>query len=404
MRRRAIVQRVSWIVAILLALATLVWALLPRPVEVHTAVAARGRLAATVSAEGKTRVIELYEVTAPVDGTLQRITVQSGDIVTMETAVARIAPIASRPLDPRTRSEAEAAVTAARAAVSRAEAAVRQAEAAAEHAESQLATARKMAERGAAPEQQAVHAVHEAQIRYRAVEEARAAARQARAELGRASTIVTAAGGPPSGVAVEVKSPADGRVLRVVRKSGGPVTAGTPLVEVGDVTHLEVVADLLSSDAARVELGVAATISDWGGAPVRARVRRVDPAAFTKISALGLEEQRVRVLLDLVDAPPPSLGHDYRVDVRIEVWRGDDVLQVPSTALFRHGDQWAVYAVRERRARLVIVDLGPTDGTRTVIERGLSPGAVVVTQPSDAVRDGVRVREIEALDRDTLTP
>ncbi len=391
MRRNKALRRVLWLLGALGALAVSVWVLLPAPVAVDAVVVSRGRLVAGVSAEGKTRVRQLYEVPAPVDGTLERISLQPGDDVTPDGVVARIAPIASRPLDPRAQAEAVAALAAARAAVTRADATAQEAKAALEHADSKLATSRSLADSGALPTQDAVHAGHEAEIRRRAVDEARAAASEARAELARASAVAGVAKGG-GGAALDVKPPAVGRVLRILHESGGPVAAGTPLLEIGDVTRLEIVADLLSSDAAEVELGASATISGWGGADLRARVRRIDPAAFTKISALGLEEQRVHVILDLVDPPPQNLGHDYRVDVRVATWEGRDVLRVPSTALFRHGQRWAVYVVRGGRASLASVEVGPNDGKWTAIERGLSAGEIVVTQPSDEVRDGVRVR------------
>lgn len=392
-QRRKKVRRLVWVLSGLVAIAGLTWVLLPSPVPVETVAAARGELAATVRAEGKTRVKQLYDVLAPVDGTLQRITVQAGDPVESDTTVARIAPLAVRPLDPRSRGEATAAVTATRAAVSRADAAVQEATAAAEHADSQLETARNLAERDVAPRQDAVHAGHAAEIAHRALDEARAAARQARAELARASAVVGTAGGASDGDAVVVTPLAAGRVLRILRESGGPVAAGTPLLQIGDVTQLEVVADLLSSDAARVKVGAEATITGWGGDTLAAKVRRIDPAAFTKVSALGLEEQRVHVTLDLVGEPPPNLGHDYRVDAHVVFWEGDDVLRVPATALFRRGSDWAVYVVRDGRARLTKVDVGPSDGTWTVIDRGVSAGESIVVQPSDEVRDGVRVEE-----------
>jgi HlyD family secretion protein len=391
-------RNLVWFGGGLVAFAGLTWTLWPGPAFVETVVVSRGPLAATVTAEGTTRVKHLYEVSAPVDGTLERLTVRSGDPVAPNTVVARIAPAAARPLDPRARAEADAAVAATRAAIGRADAAEQEARVAAEHADSQLATARRLANAGAAPPLDVVHAEHESEIRRRGLEAAQAAARQARADLARASAVVTTAGGSPGRGTVAVRPPAAGRVLRVVRESGGPVAAGTLLLEVGDVTQLEVVADLLSSDAAQVTPGTSATISGWGGAPIRTRVRRIDLAAFTKVSALGLEEQRVHVVLDLADAPPPMLGHDYRVDVAIVIWAGEDVLRAPSTALFREGDEWAVYVVRDGRAYVATVEVGPSDGAWTVIERGLTSGDVVVTQPSDEVRDGVRVRaQVEGL-------
>ncbi|HVV51238.1 MAG TPA: HlyD family secretion protein, partial [Polyangia bacterium] len=222
---------------------------------------------------------ELYVVFAPVDGHLQRVVVHAGDTITANATVAEILPGASRPLDPRTRAEASAAVSAAEAAVARADAGELEAKAALEHAESQLGTSRTLAEQGATPRMDLEHRGHEAEIRRRAAQGAAAAARTARAELARARAALAPASVKP-GQVTPVQSPVAGRILRVVRESAGPVTAGTPLLEVGDVTSMEVHADLLSSDAAKVRPGASATITGWGGPqPIRAEVRRIDPAA-----------------------------------------------------------------------------------------------------------------------------
>ena len=279
----------------------------------------------------------------------------------------------------------------ARAAVARADASQAEAGVALEHASSLLATTQNLANSGTVAASDAIHGGHEAEIRRDALDEAIAGARQARADLARAQAVLLPGSG--NGQSTAVASPASGSVLRVIHDNAGPIAAGTPLVEVGDVSHLEVVADLLSVDAALVRAGAAATITGWGGRQeLRARVRRVDPAAFTRVSALGLEEQRVHVVLDFVEPVPPGLGHDYRVDVAIVVWHGEEVLRIPSTALFRAGDRWTVFAIRNDRARLVNVDLGLTDGTSTVIDHGLAEGDRVLVQPSDEIHDGVRVR------------
>jgi HlyD family secretion protein len=385
-------RRNLWIALGAVALAATAWALRAPPVAVSTAVVKRGTLVATASAEGRTRVKELYVVAAPVDGQLQRVVVHPGDLIRADATVAEILPGASRPLDPRTRAEASAAVSAAEAAVARAGAAELEAKAALEHAESQLDTTRQLAAKQAAPRMDLEHRGHEAEIRRRAAEGAAAAARTSRAELARARAVLAPASVKP-GQITPVQSPVAGRILRVLRESAGPVAAGTPLLEVGDVGSLEVHADLLSSDAAKVHPGAAATITGWGGPqPIRAQVRRVDPAAFTKVSALGLEEQRVHVVLDLVEPPPAGLGHDYRVDAAVVVWEGKDVLRVPSTALFRSGDRWTVFVVRDGRARKTFVDAGASDGTWTAVTGDLKEGEAVVVQPSDAIEDGTRVR------------
>lgn len=392
MKKRKLVKRIVWVAIAVAAIAGSAWALRPRPIAVDAVVVGRGDLTATVRGEGRTRVKDLFIVTAPVDGQLERLIGQPGDPVTTGATIARIQPIAPRPLDARARAQASAAVAVARAAVSRAEAAEREAAVAVEHADSEMVRSRTLADKGAIGAAEAEHAAHESQRRHRALEAARAAIREAKAELSRVSALIVPVGGPGD-PAVAVTAPVAGRILRVIRESAGPIAAGAPVVELGDPTCLEVAAELLSSDAASVRVGANAIVTGWGGPrPLVARVRRIDPAAFTKISALGLEEQRVRVILDLTDPLPPGLGHDYRVDVAITTWSGTDVVRVPSTALFRSGAQWAVFAVRDGTARLVPVELGPSDGEWTVIEHGIAPNEVIVSHPSDLIREGVRVR------------
>lgn len=391
MKSAGYVKKGIWGAALLAAVLGTGWTLRPQPIHVSTATVTRGSLTATVSAEGRTRVRDHFVVSAPVDGQLERVMVQAGDAVAANDAVASIRPAASRPLDPRSRAEAGAAATAAKAAVARAEATEQEARVALEHAESLLETTRKLAESGSVAGEELTHRGHEAGIRRRALEAATAATVQARAELARAQAILGA--GSEAAQTTIVRSPATGKILRVPRESAGPIAAGTPLLEVGDLRRLEVTADLLSNDAAGLLPGASATITGWGGPkPLGATVRRIEPAAFTKVSALGLEEQRVHVILDLQEPPPPSLGHDYRVDVATVVWEGKDVLRVPSTALFRAGDRWAVFRVVDLRARKTLIEVGATDGTASVVTNGLAEGDEVITQPSDAIDDGTRIR------------
>jgi HlyD family secretion protein len=375
--------------------AAAVWALRPAPIAVETAVASRGALTATVIAEGRTRVKNLYVVAAPVDGDLERIAAQPGDAIAPGAVVARLWPLTARPLDARTRAEAESAVAAARSAVSQAEALAREAASALTHAESQSATTRTLAKQGVTAPNEAEHAEHQTQIQRGAVDAADAALVRARADLRRAEA--TAANDLVRGgrTTTPVAAPVYGRILRVLHESAGPVVAGTPLLEIGNVDELEVTADLLTADAVQVKPGAPAEIGNWGGPePVRATVRRVDPAAFTKVSALGLEEQRVRTVLDVVEPQPVGPGHDFRVTVAIAVWTGNNVLRAPSTALFRRGNEWAVFVVRDGRAHITPVVTGRADGTHTVIERGLAAGDVVAVQPSDLLVDGARVSEV----------
>lgn len=369
------------------------WVLRPRPTVVETARVMRGTLEATVTAEGKTRVKDLFVVAAPVDGELERISLKAGDAIPVSGVAARIRPAAPRPLDVRSRAEALAAVAAARAAVEKAEAAEKEAVAALAHAESTSTTSTRLAKEGVVAPNEAEHAGHELEIRRQAAKASRSALEEARASLVRAEAAAATSSGNPGGrVVTEVRSPAPGRVLRVLRESAGPVAAGTPLLEVGNVNDIEIAADFLTSDAMAVRPGAKATIVDWGGnAPLMARVRQIDPGAFTKVSALGLEEQRVPIVLDLAGERPAAFGNDFHVNVEIVVWTGRDVLTIPSTALFRVGEDWAVFVVRDGRAHLQRVTVGRSDDTRSVIEQGLEDGDEIVIQPSDALRDGGRV-------------
>ena len=388
-------RAVTWSVRIALAVAlvgAIVWALRPRPIVVETAKATRGVLDATVTAEGKTRVRDLFVVAAPVDGELERIRFKAGDTVSSEIVIARIWPVAPRPLDVRSRAEALAAVSAARAAIERAEATEKEALGALTHAESQLVTARTLSKAGAAAANDFEHAEHEVEIRRQAVQASRAALKVARADLDRANAAAEVSTDQTGRTVTPVRSPASGRILRVVRESAGPVAAGTPLVQVGNVAAIEIVADFLTTDAMSVTPGAKAIIRDWGGTEaLTARIRQIDPGAFTKVSALGLEEQRVPIVLDLVSERPPAFGNDFHVNVAIVVWTGHDVLTVPSTALFRVGESWAVFVVRDGRAHLRRVAIGRSDDTRSVVEEGLDAGDEVVMQPSDALQDGSRV-------------
>jgi HlyD family secretion protein len=394
MNRNKGVKRTVWLAVGAVGAIGIAWALRPQPVLVTTASVDRGTLSATVTAEGRTRVKELYVVSTPVEGQLERVVVHPSDVVADGAVVAEVRPGASRPLDPRSRAEATAAVAAAEAAVARATAAESEARVAAEHAESQLSTTRTLAEKGAAPRVDVEHRGHEAEMQHQGAIQAAAAARASRAELARARAVLAPSLAKP-GETTPVQSPIAGRVLRVLRESAGPIAAGTPILEVGDLSSLEVHADLLSSDAATVRPGAQATLTGWGGStPIRARVVRVDPAAFTKVSALGLEEQRVHVVLDLDERPPAGLGHDYRVDAAVVTWEGADVLKVPSTALFRAGDRWALFVVEGGRARKAIVEVGPSDGSNTAVTGGVKQGDQVIVQPSDAITDGTRVAKL----------
>lgn len=375
------------------------WAFRPQPVAVDMAAIGRGALEVTVSDDGTTRIIDVYSVSAPVTGTVQRTPGSVGDKVEAgKTTVAMIRPAAPAFLDARSRREAEAALAAAAAAVQLAEAQAAEAEAELDLARSEQRRVEELARRNVVSErmfEEANAAVRRAEAR-RNIAGATLEMRRREMESAQARLI-----GPESGAGAEngdccvvVAAPVDGEILVIHHESEAVVAAGTVLVEIGDPAALEVVAELLSSDAVRVKAGAQARIEGWGGPALEATVRRVEPTGFTKVSTLGIEEQRVRAVLDL---PGPAqeregLGHGYRVEVAIVVERHDDALLVPLGALFRQGSDWAVFAVdADGRAALRRIGIGPRDARSAVVLDGLAENERVILHPSDRVAQGVAV-------------
>ena len=300
-------------------------------------------------------------------------------------------------LDARTRAEAEASVESARAAVGRARADEQRAKATLDQARRDLARVRPLAEDRVIANQELE--AHEADVNV-AQETANAAAfavRAATSELQRAQARLAPSRPEASGRVVSVTAPVEGVVLKRLRESETVVPAGDPLLEIGDQGSLEIVADLLSTDAVRAKAGARAIVEQWGGdKPLEARVRRIEPAGFMKISALGVEEQRVNVVLDFVESSPAaraSLGDGYRVEVRVVIWESPRVLKVPTSALFRHGEKWAVYRADGGRARRTLVELGHQTAQYAEVTSGLAEGARVILHPGDTLVDGARVRE-----------
>jgi HlyD family secretion protein len=374
--------------------ALLAVALWPRPAIVDTATVTHGPLVATVDEEGVTRVRERFVVSSPVAGHVLRIELDPGDAVRRGQPVALVRAEAAPLLDARARAEAEAAVESARAALGRARAEEQRARATVAQVHRELARVRELAEsRIVAPQELDAHEA-ELKVAEESVNAAMFAVQAATFDLQRLQARLIPVNAQPLGRVVTVNSPADGVVLKRIRESESMVPAGDPLLEIGDPMRLEIVSDFLSTDAVRVKTGSRATIEHWGGEDaLRARVRRIEPAGFTKISALGVEEQRVNVILDLEDASAAcaALGDAYRVEVRIVVWEGRDVLRVPTSALFRQGQQWALYRILQRRAHLTRVEVGHQTGQEVEIATGVSEGDRVIVHPSDALRDGARV-------------
>ena len=379
---------IPWIGAVLL-LALVVAGLWPQPEPVETATVTMGNLRATVNEEGKTRIRQRFVVSAPVSGQLRRIPLKAGaEVKAHETIVAVIDPLPPTPLDARTRAQAEARRDTAAANLERARAAHR-------FAASDLRRAENLAARKTISDEELEDAQWREVAAAKDVAAADAALRQAEAELLEFTSPGEGAG--PRKV-TEVNAPSNGRVLRVFEESSRVVSAGTPLMEVGDPSQLEVVIEVLSRDGAALAPGTRIILEQWGGPqPLEARVRLVEPAAFTKVSALGVEEQRVNVVADIVTPleQRPNLGDNFRVEARIVMWDADDALKVPSGALFRHGKDWAAFVVREGRAHLHPVSVGRSSGTETQVIDGLKEGDQVVVYPGERIRDGQRVKPIK---------
>ena len=386
---------VPWAIGLGLA-AAVALGLKPKAVEVETGLVARGPLTVRVAEEGKTRIRHRYIIAAPVDGRMRRIGLKAGDEVKAgETVLTAIEPVAAPLLDPRAKLLAQAIVAAREANLSRAAEALAAARSARELADADLKRFQALAA-GAVSEADRDRAGMEASVRAADVRGAEFALQVAGHELAQARAALERPAVTATGNAVDVVVPVSGRLLGVMQESETVVRAGTPLAEVGDPADLEIEAEILSRDAVAMRPGDAVSIEQWGGPqPLSARVRRIEPAAFTKISALGVEEQRVLVLCDLIDPPDEAraLGDRYRVEVRVAVWHRDDVLRVPAGALFREGGGWKTFVLRGGKARAVAVEAGRSDGRFTEVLAGLAEGAEVLLHPPDTVEDGSPVRK-----------
>ncbi len=388
-----------WGSATALVAFALMGAFWPRATVVDLEAIEAGPMMLTVGDEGETRVVDVFLVSAPVDGRLRRIEAEAGDwVVAGETLIAEVEPTESQLLDPRTEAEARAQLSAAESAASLAEAELQKAEAELRFAESELARSRELASKGTISERDLEASEREFDTGRAALGVARANMQVRRYELARAQAQLMS----PSEMAeqrqscecLELNSPVDGRVLRVLRESEGFVRAGENLVEIGNPERLEIVVDLLSIDAVKIKPGYAAIVENWGGEnELRAQVRRVEPLGFTKISALGIEEQRVNVILDIVSPAEEwaALGHGYQVDVRVVLWEGDSVLKAPLTALFRQGADWAVFVDQDGKARLRIVEVGNMTSSSAEVLSGLEAGERIVVYPGEGIADGVKI-------------
>lgn len=377
------------------AIAGVAWLVMPKPILVETATVVRGRFVATVDEDGKTRIRQRYAVAAPLAGRLTRVGLKAGDPVNANDVVAAILPPPAPLLDPRVRREAEERMGVAEAALDRSRAAVERAQAQAAQAKTDLDRTRALAASGAAT----VQTLERSELAQRIADRDLRAAEfqdhaashelaQAKALLGRYKDDIGSA------EPWNVTAPVSGVVLKVAQESEIVVQSGTLLMEIGDPGDLEVVSDVLSTDAVEIRPGAAVAIDRWGGGDILSgRVHRVEPSAFTKISTLGVEEQRVNVRIDLLSPREQwaGLGDGYRVDARITVYAQDDVEIVPAGALFRRGDRWSVYVVEDGRAQFRTVDVIRRSGGLAAIGKGLKQGERIILYPGDQIGAGVRV-------------
>ena len=387
-------QKLVPLLVALALLAALIIAFLPGPVPVEVATLARGPLSVTLEEEGRTRVRDRYAVAAPVAGFVRRIELKVGDAVAAGQVVAHIEPARAAALDPRMHAQAVAEVARAEAALAAAREAVQAAAAESALAEQELKRAETLKRDGFV----AQAAVDQARARQQAGaanrQVAEAQARAAEHHLGAARAVLAEAGQPARQGVVTVRAPVAGRVLAVPHESEGPVQPGQALVELGDPASLEVLVEVLSTAAVRLAPGTPVRIDRWGGeTPLAGVVRVVEPAGFTKVSALGVEEQRVRVLVDLTSPPETwrRLADGYRVEAEFTLWHADEVLLAPAGALFKQGEGWAVFAVQDGRARLRPIQVGQRGSLQVQVLDGLKAGDAVVARPDDRITDGTRV-------------
>jgi HlyD family secretion protein len=391
-----------WSALAAVAVAALVaWAFAPRPVEIEVATTAEGPFETTIDEDGKTRLRERFVVSAPLAGRLARIALRAGDAVEAGAVVAWLQPAYAPMLDDRSRRELEARVDTAQARVRLAAARIERARVAQQQAQNELQRSEQLAGQGFVSATQLDNSRLALQAAKRELEAAQQERRVAEASLDEARAALYAVRNPGAPGAsprdFAVRAPVVGRVLRVLQASESVVAIGTPLVEVGDTTQLEIVAELLTADALQVKPGTTVRIERWGGpATLEGRVQRVEPAAFTKVSALGVEEQRVNVVIDIASPAEQwrSLGDGFRVGLRLVTLSLDKALLVPVSAVFPlpQGEGMGVFRLDEGRARITPVELGARNGEHAWVKRGLDAGATVIVYPPITVRDGVRVK------------
>ena len=371
---------------------------IPRPILVDTVVARRAPLTVTIEDEGKTRIIDHYVLSAPVDGYSRRIDLNVGDPVDMGQDIISLEPLRSNVLDPRSRAEAQARVSASSAALNAAEREARAAEADAQYAADEATRLKSLFDTGAIPLDRLQQSEADARRTRARLESARFSAQVSEFEKVSAEAALKYSAAQANGEQMEsvyIRAPVSGRVLMIHHESEGVVYKGEPLIDIGDPLSLEVVVEVLSRDAVRISLGTRVVLSRWGGEDtLEGVVRTIEPVGFTKISALGVEEQRVYVIVDITTPKDRwmRLGDGYRVETAFVLWEEENILQIPSSALFRNGDNWAIFVVVDDTAELRQVEPGQRSGISTEILTGIIESDIVINHPGDNLDEGSRVR------------
>lgn len=387
MKRR---RQFVYLMIVLLLGAALAFIFRPASVPVETAVISRGALQETVEEEGKTRMHDHFTIAAAVAGKLRRIHLDAGDRVHAGEVVAWIDPA---PIDPRQQAMLDARLNAARASQKQAEALAARAKADYAQTQKDLARTRELFQHGIISQEARDKTVTQDAVAAKQVQAANSALEAAKFQVEEARSALLIYHSGPSKLPTAMRAPVEGRVLRLFEKSERVVSPGTPLVEIGFTPRLEIVSDFLTRDAVRIKPGMPALITDWGGGKdLHARVRLVEPGAFTKVSALGVEEQRVNVICDPTE-PTDGLEDAYHVNVRVIVWQGDNVLRVPASAVFRYENEWAVFVVKNGRAERMTVRIGHRGSVYWEATAGLNAGERVIVHPGADIDDGVRVKE-----------
>lgn len=384
----------KWLAVLFIAAAVALVLLLlrPSPVIVETSKVTRGSLRVTVDEDGETRAHDRFVVAAPVAGRLLRVELEEGDSVATNAVVAKLEPL---PLNQQQHEEVLARIETAEATKRQADARLAHAREDYQQSRRDLARAEVLAKQGVLSTQMLEQARNAEITSRQDLEAAKFSALAAASEVkvARAGLVGSDTGNKPHEI-LSLRSPVAGRVLRVAEKSERVVPAGTPVLILGDPSKIEVITDVLTTDAVNVKPGSLVYLEGWGGDHLlRARVRLIEPAGFTKISALGVEEKRVNVIADFVDSPD-GLADGYRVETRIVTWQGQDVLKIPGSAAFREGETWRVFVIERGRAHRKTVRIGHRNQTEVEILQGLTEGQEVILHPSNQLKDGARVRAV----------